>query len=110
MDEASKRVIAIKLERERLQSRIHELARLGQVAFSNHAIERMEERGISDIQVQRALTSGEIRGEIEPGQSSGEWKCKIVERMKGLREIGVATVVIRNARLFIKTVEWEDLK
>ena len=30
--------------------------------------------------------------------------------MKGLREIGVVTIIIRNARLYIKTVEWEDLK
>lgn len=69
----------------------------------------MDERGISDLQVERALRTGEIRGEVEPGRGTGEWKCKIVERMKGMREIGVATVLIKNSKLFIKTVEWEDM-
>ena len=30
--------------------------------------------------------------------------------MKGSREIGVVTIVMSNRRLFVKTVEWEDLK
>src|SRR5690606_9076078 len=101
MHEAQKRVIALRLEREQLQARIHELARKGEVSFSDHALERMDERGISDVQVERALRTGEIRGEIEPGRRAGEWKCKIVELMKGMRELGVATVVIRNSRLYI---------
>lgn len=110
MNEAHKRVIALRLERERLQARINDLACKGEITFSDHALERMDERGISDLQVERALRTGEIRGDVEPGRRAGEWKCKIVEKMKGMRELGVATVVIRNSRLFIKTVEWEDLK
>lgn len=109
MNEAQKRVIALRLERERLQTRVHALAHKGEVSFSDHALDRMDERGITDVQVMRVLKIGELRGDIEPGQRTGEWKCKIVEKMKGMREIGVATVIIHNARLFIKTVEWEDL-
>lgn len=100
----------MRLEREKLERRIHELADVGEVAFGSHAIERMEERGISDVQVLRALKTGEIRGDVTPGDRPAEWKCKIVEKMRGMREIGVVTIVIRNKRLFIKTVEWEDLK
>lgn len=110
MKDVQKRVIALRLERAKLEQRIHELAEQGEVSFSDHAYERMDERSISDVQVIRVLKTGEIRGDIEPGNRNGEWKCKIVERVKGMREIGVATVVIRNARLFIKTVEWEDPK
>lgn len=50
-----------------------------------------------------------MEGEIEPGQNAGEWKCKIVAKIKGNREVGVVTIVMRVGRLFIKTVEWEDL-
>lgn len=110
MKEPNRQVIALRLEREQLEKRIHELACLGKVAFGNHTYDRMDERGISDVQILRALKTGGIRGDIEPGRSPGEWKCKVVERMKGLREIGVVTIIIRNARLYIKTVEWEDLK
>lgn len=110
MQDAQRRVVALRLERDRLQARIRELAVQGKVAFSSHALERMDQRGISDLQVERALRSGEIRGEVVPGNGAGEWKCKVVEKIKGQREIGVVTLVLRNARLLIKTVEWEDLK
>jgi hypothetical protein len=108
MDQQARRVIQLRLERETLTERIRELARKGAVSFSDHAFDRMDERGISDVQVQRVLQSGEIRGDIEPGRNAGEWKCKVVDQVKGMREIGVATLIIRNAKLFIKTVEWED--
>ncbi len=68
----------------------------------------MEERGIDRLDVIRVLKFGEIKGEVEPGRSAGEWKCKMAHRPKGSREIGVATVVLNSERLFLKTVEWED--
>jgi len=80
------------------------------VAFGSHAEERMEERGISDLDALRVLRSGSISGEIEPGRSEGEWKCKIVAPIKGRREVGVVTILIRNRKLWVKTVEWEDLR
>ena len=81
----------------------------GLVGFGNHSIERMEERGITRLDALRVLRGGDIRGEIEPGRSSGEWKCKVVMKIRGSREIGVVTVVANERRLFVKTVEWEDL-
>lgn len=80
------------------------------VGFSDHAEERMDERGISDLDVLRVLRGGDISGSIEPGRNEGEWKCKITAPVKGRREVGVATLLIRNKKLRIKTVEWEDLK
>lgn len=70
----------------------------------------MDERGITDMDVLRVLRTGEISGDIVPGLHEGEWKCKIIAPVKGRREVGVATLVIRNRKLRIKTVEWEDLK
>ena len=79
------------------------------VAFGNHALDRMEERGITTLDALRVLRTGDIVGDIEPGMNVGEWKCKMVARKRGSRDVGVATVVLRSGRLFIKTVEWEDL-
>lgn len=77
--------------------------------FSEHALDRMEERGITTLDVVRVLRLGGIKGEVEAGRSAGEWKCKVVAKVKGSREIGVITIVVAQQRLFIKTVEWEDL-
>lgn len=78
------------------------------VFVKEHASERMEERGISRLDAIRALRVGDIVGAIEAGANPGEWKCKVVERRKGARALGVVTIVVNQDRLFIKTVEWED--
>ena len=80
------------------------------VKFGNHALDRMEERGITTLDALRVLRAGDIKGTVEPGKNTGEWKCKIAKTMKGSREIGVVTLVLSANRLFVKTVEWEDLK
>lgn len=69
----------------------------------------MDLRGVTQLDVLRALRIGDIVGDIEAGKTVGEWKCKIVECRKGARDIGVATIVAKETRLYIKTVEWEDL-
>lgn len=79
------------------------------VGWSEHALDRMEEREITTLDALRVLRTGDIVGEIEAGRGSGEWKCKVVALKKGSRDIGVATVVLQSGRLFVKTVEWEDL-
>lgn len=80
----------------------------GNVAFAEHALDRMEERDITTMDALRVLRVGEIVGEIESGKNVGEWKCKIVARKKGSRAVGVISVVLSTGRLFVKTVEWED--
>lgn len=65
----------------------------------------MEQRSISDRDALKALTKGCIEGPIEAGKSAGEWKCKMVYRLKASRDVGVVTVVMRNGRLWVKTVE-----
>lgn len=79
------------------------------VFLSDHASDQMADRGITRPDVLRALRIGDIVGEIEAGKTVGEWKCKVVERRKNARDIGVATIVIGARRLFVKTAEWEDM-
>jgi hypothetical protein len=56
------------------------------------------------------LRGGCVKGDIEPGQQPGEWKLKIAKTIKGRREAGVAVLIIREQRLLVKTVEWEDIR
>lgn len=69
----------------------------------------MEERGITDAQVYEVLRKGHV---TEPPALTelGEWKCKIVMELRGGREAGVLTIILKNGKLFIKTVEWEDVR
>jgi len=76
--------------------------------FSEHAQERMEERGISDEEVSMVLRLGEISGRIAAGNAEGEWRCKVVAKPRGSRQMGVVTIMMLEQRLFIATVEWED--
>jgi hypothetical protein len=93
-----------------LRDLVHRLAReTANISWSRHAHERMAERDIRDHVVLDVLRHGDIKGDIEPGQQPGEWKAKLVREAKGRREVGVV-VLVRNARLFVKTVEWEDTK
>lgn len=105
---AKAQVVAFEPRPDQLAATIRQLATLGKIGWGTHVLERMEERGIDRLDVIRVLKFGEIKGGIEPGRSAGEWKCKMAYRLKGSREIGVATVVLNSERLFLKTVEWED--
>ena len=82
----------------------------GNIAWGKHALERMAERDIRDYVVVDVLREGEISGSFEPGSNPGEWKAKFVKEVRGRRQAGVVVIVIRNAKLFVKTVEWEDAR
>ena len=73
-------------------------------------MERMAQRGIHDVIAVEVLRHGTAKGPIEPGKHAGEWKVKMTHPVKGRREVGVVVLTVRNARLFVKTVEWEDLR
>ncbi len=79
------------------------------VLFGDHALDRMEERGITTLDALRVLRTGDIDEPPEAGRKVGEWKCKVTARLRGSRDAGVITIVMVTGRLFIKTVEWEDL-
>ena len=82
------------------------------VRWTAHALGRLEERDVSDLDALRVLRKGDIVGPIEP-QREGEWKCKVVfptEHLGSTRDVGVVTIVQQGSRLLIKTVEWENFR
>jgi Domain of unknown function (DUF4258) len=100
----------IRLSIESAQQRVRQIAwESGDVIFTGHAEQRMEERGISIPEVLELLRGGYIddppRLEVE-----GEWKCKVAAKLRG-RTAGVVTVILDEAgQLIIVTVEWEDYR
>ncbi len=68
----------------------------------------MNLRGFTDRDALKVLGIGEIEGDITPGTNAGEWRCKVVAKLRGNREAGVVTITLNMSQLFIKTVEWED--
>lgn len=80
------------------------------IAWSAHARERMLERGITDLMAVEVLRGGVVKGEIEPGRQPEEWKLKLAKTIKGRREVGVVVLILRERRLLVKTVEWEDTR
>lgn len=103
--------LKFKPKRDALQKRIRELATdTDKVIWGAHAFERVEERDITTRDALTVLRTGLLDDHIEAGKSSGEWKGKMTKVMKGRREVGVVVIVIKDAELFVKTVEWEDLR
>lgn len=95
---------------ETLRYLVHRLATdTDNILWSTHALERMVERGITDKMVVEVLQKGDCKGSATAGANPGEWKLKLVRRVKGRRDTGVVVLTVRNGRLFVKTAEWEDL-
>lgn len=81
------------------------------VALGAHTRKRMAERGITNMDVIKALRLGDIHDAPEPGDNPGEVKVKVVRYHGGGRTMGVVTLIVKDeTRLFVKTVEWEDVK
>jgi hypothetical protein len=78
------------------------------VFISPHARERMEQRGITDVEVIRVLRTGDIAGLPWHEPEIGGRACKVVFQPRGSRAIGVITVVLEAEELLVKSVEWED--
>lgn len=79
------------------------------IIWGDHALERMDERGITDVQVLEILRTGMVV-ETPAKTECDEWQCKIVKELRGRRKAGVVTIILHNGRLFLKTVEWEDMR
>jgi hypothetical protein len=96
---------------ETIRDLIHKLAKdTANVRWSQHALERMDQRGIRDKVALDVLRAGQVKGGVHPGKKPGEWKVKMVMQVKGRREMGVVVLTVHNARLYVSTVEWEDTK
>jgi len=91
------------------QARIRKIAELSEnVILSTHARERMHEREIFDVDVFRVLRHGYVDDAPELTDRN-EWRCKVTLKIRGGRTAGVVTVILHNGKLFVKTVEWENL-
>jgi hypothetical protein len=103
-------VVALRLTARVAEQRIRIAAvESGNVKWSRHALDRMVERDFVDADVLRTLRSGTIAGDPEEAEGDGEWKCKMINSIRGGRDAGVVVVILRDGKLFVKTVEWEDL-
>jgi hypothetical protein len=106
---AGSTVVKFRLTAPRAQARIREIAKISDdVILTDHALERMEKRGIVDVEVFRILRTGFVDDPPED-VGDGEWKCKITHHI-GERVAGVVTIILLNGKLVVATVEWEDVK
>ena len=80
------------------------------VFLTDHARDRMWERGIEDVEIYRALRVGHVQGDAWI-EEEGDKACKVVLARRGDRAVGVITIIVEpEGELVIKTVEWEDWK
>jgi hypothetical protein len=98
---------------EALLATIKRLSVERKISYLDHGGERFEDRfkdqGFDVFDMHYVLESGGLDGKIEPGKREGEWKVKMVAVPDGTsRKMGVVPIVVREERLLIKTVEWED--
>jgi hypothetical protein len=78
------------------------------INWSGHARKRFAGRDITIRMALDVLSRGGISGKIVCGENVGEWKAKIIAPITGRRTMGVATILVRESLIFVKTVEWED--
>lgn len=103
------KVVKMQMTPAKAQSRVRELAVDScNVILSDHALERMEERDIPDVDVYRVLRGGFV-DDLPKLTEFDEWQCKMVLKIRGAREAGVVTIILHRNRLLVKTVEWEDV-
>lgn len=108
--DSRKTVTTLKLSASRAEKIVQERAQdADNIIFGDHAMERMEERGIYDHDVLRILRGGWVDNTPEL-TDDGEWKCKMTLELKRGRSAGVITIILHGGMLFVKTVEWEDVK
>ena len=106
----SKNVVTVmRLTASVAEKRIRGIAQVTEnVILGNHARERMIERELFDVDVFRILRQGHVDDAPELTDRN-EWKCKITMKIRGGRTAGVVTIILHNGKLFVKTVEWENL-
>ena len=103
------KVTPLPLSAARAEKLVHNRAKKSDnVIIGTHARKRMVERDIYIDDVFRVLRAGSV--DDDPTLTAhGEWQCKVVHKIRGIRSVGVITIIVQKGKLFLKTVEWEDL-
>jgi len=102
------KVVTFRYTAEAAERRIRESAMdSANVSVTTHALERMEERGLSTRDLYTILRTGYV-DDIPKQDHDNQWTCKITLKMPGGRTAGVVTVILVDGKLLIVTVEWED--
>ena len=102
-------VVKLKLNAARAQAQVRELAQdTGTIILTDHARERMEQRGFVMRDLLRILRTGYV-DDAPIGLREGDWQCKMTQQVGG-REAGAVTIIVQAQQLVIRTVEWEDGK
>jgi hypothetical protein len=91
-----------------LAKRISALVADGAFSFASGAFNRTDGPEIDLGDAMEVLTAGSIEGEITPGESAGEWRCRMVRKIdKSARRLAVVSIVIRDVHVFMISVAWE---
>jgi Domain of unknown function (DUF4258) len=81
----------------------------GNVIWTRHIIERMDQRGFDSTDVLEILRKGTIDDDpIVDDRKPGQFKVKVTKTVGG-REAGVVGVLVsENKKIKLLTAEWED--
>lgn len=94
-----------------LAKRIAELVADGAFSYASNAFHSIDGPDIDLGDAMEVLTTGSIEGNITPGQSVGEWRCRMVGKTdKSTRRLAVVSIVIRDVHVFLISVAWEEAK
>ena len=99
----------IKLTKEEAENKIREFViDKSKIILTNHAIERMEERGFVMKDLTEILQFGYIEKDGVYDEKSNNYKYKIIHKVDTVRTAGVVTAFVDSFdRLVIITIEWE---
>jgi len=94
-----------------LAKRIGALIADGAFSYASDAFNRIDRPEIDLGDAMEVLTAGSIEGEITPGESAGEWRCRMVGKTdKSARRLAVVSIVIRDVHVFMISMAWEQSK
>ena len=80
------------------------------IVISRHAFNRIDEREITQPDVYNILRTGFVEGSPQMN-IEGDWDVTVTKLMPDGRYAGVVKIVFRKKEiLFVKTVEWMDVK
>jgi len=79
------------------------------IILTNHAEERMAERDILYNDMLDILRTGSVDC-VQERNEQGDWTVMVSKRMRGTRNAGVITIILKETEgLVIRTVEWIDV-